>query len=75
MFEFLITILFIWLAVKAIGLMLKITWGAAKLVAGVFIGLAFPALILCFIFAGGFLLLIPLVVIAIAAGILKICIK
>ena len=75
MFEFLITVLFIWLAVKAIGLMLKITWGAAKLVAGVLLGLAFPALILCLIFAGGFLLLIPLAVIAIAAGILKIRIK
>lgn len=75
MFEFLITVLFIWLAVKVIGLMLKITWGATKLVAGLLLGLAFPALILCLIFAGGFLLLIPLVIIAIAAGILKICFK
>jgi hypothetical protein len=75
MFEFLITVLFIWLAVKVIGLMLKITWGAAKLVAGVLLGLAFPALILCLVFAGGFLLLIPLVIIAIAAGILKLFFK
>lgn len=75
MFEILATVIFIWLAVKVIGLMLKITWGAAKLVAGVLLGLAFPALILCLIFAGGFLLLIPLVIIAIAACVLKICIK
>ena len=70
MFEFLITVLFIWLAVKVIGLMLKITWGAAKLVAGALLGLAFPALILCLI-----LLLIPLAIIAIAAGILKLFFK
>ncbi len=75
MFEILITVLFLWLGVKAIGLMLKLTWGLTKLIVGILIGLAFPALILCLIFAGGFLLLAPLAVIAIIVGILKVCIK
>ncbi len=75
MFEILATVIFVYLAVKVIGLMLKLTWGAAKLIAGVLLGLAFPVLVLCLIFAGGLLLLIPLVIIAIAAGILKICFK
>ena len=37
------------------------------------IGLAFPVLIVCFVFIGGIALLVPVVMIAIAAGILKAC--
>lgn len=74
MFELLTTLLFIWLMVKAIGLMLKLTWGITKLVAGILIVLAFPALLGCLLFAGGILLLIPLAMIAIAAGIVKACV-
>ena len=37
------------------------------------IGLAFPVLIVCFIFVGGIALLVPIIMIAIAAGILKAC--
>ena len=74
MFELLITILTVWLGIKAIGLMLKLTWGITKLVVGILIVLAFPALLGCLLFAGGILLLIPLAMIVIATGIVKACV-
>ena len=73
MFEFLIVIVFIWLMVKAIGFAFKLTWGIAKIVASILIGLAFPVLIVCLVFVGGVALLIPIIMITIAAGILKAC--
>ena len=73
MFELLTLGIFGWLLVKAIGLTLKLTWGAAKIAASVLIGLAFPVLFICVVFVGGIALLVPLVMIAIAAGILKVC--
>lgn len=73
MFEILTLVIFVWLLVKAIGFAFRLTWGIAKIIASILIGLAFPVLILCLIFAGGIALLIPLVMIAIAAGILKAC--
>lgn len=74
MFELLITLLTVWIGIKAIGLMFRLTWGITKLVAGVLILLAFPTLLGCLLFAGGILLLIPLAMIAIAAGIVKTCV-
>ena len=73
MFELLVIAIFIWLLVKAIGLAFKLTWGVAKVAASILIGLAFPVLIVCLIFVGGIALLVPVVMIAIAAGILKAC--
>ena len=73
MFEFLTIAIFILLLVKATQLALKLTWGAAKIAASILIGLAFPILIVCFIFVGGIALLVPVIMIAIAAGILKAC--
>ena len=73
MFELLTIAIFIWLLIKSIGLMFKLTWVTAKIIAGILIGLAFPVLILCLIFVGGLALLAPVVMIAIAAGILKAC--
>lgn len=73
MFELLTIAIFIWLLVKTIGLALKLTWGAAKIAAGILIGLAFPVLIVCLVFLSGIALLVPIVMIAIAAGILKAC--
>ena len=73
MFELFIIALFIWLLVKAIGLAFKLTWGVAKIVASILIGLAFPVLIVCLVFVGGIALLVPIVMISIAAGILKAC--
>ena len=74
MFELLTIAIFIWLLIKTIGLALKLTWGAAKIVASILIGLAFPVLIVCMLFLGGIALLVPIIMIAIAAGILKSCI-
>ena len=73
MFELLVIVIFIWLLVKSIGLAFKLTWGVAKIAASILIGLAFPVLIVCFVFVGGIALLVPVVMIAIAAGILKAC--
>ena len=73
MFELLTIGIFIWLLVKAIGLACKLTWGAAKIAASILIGLALPVLIVCLVFVGGIVLVVPLVMVAIAAGILKAC--
>ena len=73
MFELLTLVVFIWLLVKAIGLAFKLTWGVTKIAASILIGLAFPVLIVCLVFVGGIALLVPIVMIAIAAGILKAC--
>lgn len=73
MLEIIFTILAIWLFVKAIGLAFKLTWGAAKIGATILLVLAVPAFILCLIFAGGFLLLLPVALIAGAVGLLKAC--
>lgn len=74
MFELLTIAIFIWLLVKTIGLALKLTWGAAKIVASILIGLAFPVLIVCMLFLSDIALLVPIIMIVIAAGILKSCI-
>lgn len=74
MFELLTIVLFFWLVVKAIGLVFKLTWGVAKITAGILIGLAFPVLIVCFLFVGGIALLVPVAMIAIAVGIVKACV-
>ena len=73
MFELLSIAIFIWLLVKSIGLAFKLTWGVAKIAASILIGLAFPVLIVCSVFVGGIALLVPVIMIAIAAGILKAC--
>ena len=74
MFELLIIAIFIWLLVKSIGLAFKLTWGVAKIAASILIGLAFPVLIVCFVFVGGVALLVPIIMIAFAAGLLKACV-
>ena len=74
MLELLTTVVFVWLLIKAIGLAFKLTWGAAKVIASLLIGLALPALIICLVFVGGIALLIPIAVIGIAVGILRACV-
>ena len=74
MFELLTVVIFIWLLVNAAQLVFKLTWGVAKILAGILITLAFPVLIVCFLFAGGIALLVPVAMIAVAAGIVKVCI-
>lgn len=73
MFKLFVVIIFIWLLVKSIGFMLKITWGIAKFIAAILMILALPALIAALIFASGVALLAPIAMIAVAAGILKLC--
>ena len=74
MFELLTLVVFIWILIKCIGLMLRITWGVAKIVAAIILVLAFPALLVCLLFAGGIALLIPIAMVALAAGIVKTCV-
>lgn len=73
MLEILTVGIFVWLMVKAVRLMLRLTWGAAKLVAGILMVAALPILAICLIFASGVALLIPIAVIGIVIGILKSC--
>ena len=75
MFNIIITVVFIWLMIKAIGFALKLTWGAARIVASILMVIAFPVLILFLLFAGGVLLIVPLIIIGAAAGILKSCLN
>lgn len=74
MFELFTLILFVWLFVKAIGLALKLTWGAAKIIASILVGIALPLLIVCLLFVGGVAILIPLALITTAVGVLKACV-
>ena len=74
MFEILVTIAFIWLFIKVIGLTFKVTWGLAKIVAVILFALALPTLIGCLLLAGGVALLIPIALVGTAFGILKACI-
>ena len=73
LFELITIAIFVWLLVKAIGLAFRLTWGVAKIAASILITLAFPVLIVCFVFVGGIALLVPVAMIGIAAGILKAC--
>ncbi len=73
MFELLTLILFVWLMVKAVGLVFRLSWGVAKIVAGILIGVAVPLLFFCLIFIGGILLLLPLAVVALALLVVKAC--
>lgn len=73
MFELLSVVLFGWLFVKTVGLALRLTWGIAKIVAGILMVIALPALILCLLFVGGIALLIPIALIGIAAAIVSAC--
>lgn len=75
MFELLTIIVFAWLLIKAIGLAFKLTWGMVKIVASILMVLALPLLIVCLLFVGGAILIVPVAMIGIAAGIMKSCIK
>lgn len=73
MFELLGIILFCWLFVKALGLAVRLAWGATKIAASVLFALAVPVLILCLVFAGGILLMIPIAMVGGALLLLKAC--
>ena len=73
MLDLLVVILFCWLLVKTIGLVLSLTWGAATVLAAILVAVAVPVLLVCLLFAGGVILLLPLALIGGAAGVLKAC--
>ena len=73
MFDLLFLILFAWLFFKAVGLAFRVTWGLAKVIAVILFTLALPALIGCFLVAGGVVLLFPVALVGTAFGILKSC--
>lgn len=73
MLEIIISILAICLFVAAIRLAFRITWGVAKIIATVLMVLAIPVFIVCLVFAGGLVLLLPVALIAGAIGLLKAC--
>lgn len=73
MFELLVIIVFIWLAVKAVGLALSLTWGVAKIIASILFAVALPILLGCLMFAGGVILLLPVLLIGAVVWILKCC--
>ena len=74
MMELLIVILFCWLFFKAMGLMFRVAWGTAKIIASLLFAIAVPLMVLCLIFAGGLFLLLPLALIGIAFGVVKSCV-
>ena len=74
MFELLTTVFFVWLFVKVIGLAIRMTWGITKFTVSILIGLALPVLFVSILFVGGIALLVPVAMITIAAGIVKICV-
>ena len=74
MFEILTLVVFVWILIKSIGLMLRLTWGAAKIIATILLVLAFPVLLVCMLFVGGIALLNPIALVCLAGGILRACV-
>ena len=60
MLSIIATILICWLSYKTLGILLPLTWGIVKIMCTVLLVLAAPALLLCLLFAGGMLILLPL---------------
>lgn len=71
MLEILSVILFCWLFFKAIGLAFRVAWGTTKILASLLFAVAVPMLVAGVLFAGGVLLLLPLILVAIAFALLK----
>ena len=71
MLNLLIIALFCWLFFKALGLAFRMVWGAAKIAASVLFAVAVPLLVVCLIFAGGLLLLVPVALMGLAFWLLK----
>ena len=74
MMELLLMIVFCWLFFKAVGLAFRMAWGTAKIIASLLFVIAVPLLVLCLVFAGGLVLLLPLALIGIAFGLVKACV-
>ena len=74
MFELFVLVLFCWIFFGSIRLIFKVAWGMTKILAVILFVVALPTLIVGLLFAGGIVLLLPLILIAFAWLILKICI-
>ena len=74
MFELLVLILFGWIFFGAIRLAFHVTWGFAKIAASILFALALLVMVLCLLFAGGVVLLLPVAMIGLAWGVLKACV-
>lgn len=72
MLEIIVVALFIWLSIKFVALSLRIVWGATQIIGLFLFMLALPALVGCLLFAGGIILLLPVMLLASACGILKL---
>jgi hypothetical protein len=73
MFEILMTVAFVYLVCQFVKMAFRVTWGLAKLGAVILFVLSLPALIGSLLMAGGALLLVPVGLVALAWGILRIC--
>ncbi|MBQ3087551.1 MAG: hypothetical protein IJC45_09460 [Clostridia bacterium] len=71
MFDILIAVLSVCVFVWWTKITFKLAWGTAKILATVLAVSALVVLILCLVFAGGLLLLIPLGLLLGAVGIIK----
>lgn len=71
MFELLVIIAFGWLSIKCLGLFFKVAWCAAKVVAAILLAAALPMLIGAALFAGGLMLLIPVVMVGAAFALIR----
>lgn len=72
MLEILLTILSVALFFWLIKLLLKLTWSIAKIIAVILLVIALPTLIGGIMVAGGFVLLIPVALLASAIGTVKV---
>ena len=71
MLELLMVIVFCWLFFKALGLAFRAAWGTAKILASLLLAVAVPLLVICIVFAGGLMVLLPVALIGAAFGLLK----
>lgn len=71
MFELLVILIFCSLFFKVLKLAFHITWGLAKVAAILLCVFAWPVLVLGLVFAGGFVLIVPVLLVAGAYGLLK----
>ena len=74
MMELIVTAIFIWLFFKVLGLAFRAAWGMTKILASLLFVVAIPVLLICLLFAGGVVLLLPLALIGGAVGVLKACV-
>ena len=71
MLELFAVVLFCWLFFKALGLAFRLAWGTTKILVSLLFALAVPMLVAGVLFAGGVLLVLPLILVGIAFGLLK----